>query len=140
MVSRADDLRLRELLIERIGDEATTELLERLPLTPTENLATKDDLTGVRGEIAELRGEIAELRGEIRAVRAELKGEMAELRTELRSEMAGLRTELKGEMAQLRSDLGREMADGMRTQTWVFAGLQVSAIGVMAGVVALLTG
>ena len=120
MVSRADDLRLRELLIERLGAEATDKLLERLPLTPVENFATKDDIAALRGE---LLGEFGTLRGEF----GTLRGEFGELRGEF--------GELKAEFAHLRADI----SDRMRVQTWYLAGMLISSIGVTGGVVAAIT-
>jgi hypothetical protein len=59
--------------------------------TTRADLATKADLTELRGELS---GEMASLRGELRR-------EMASLRGELRNEMAGLREDMR----QLRSEL-----------------------------------
>ena len=117
MASRADDLRFRDLLNERLGPEATNALLERLPAMPAHDLATKHDLAELRGELldklGELKGEIGTVRGEIGTVRGELGT-------------------LRGEFGELRA----EIADKMRIQTWYMAGVMLTGIGTTAGVVA----
>jgi len=124
MASRADDLRFRDLLNERLGPEATNALLERLPAMPAHDLATKHDLAELRGELldklGELKGEIGTVRGEIGTVR----GELGTLRGEF--------GELRGEFGELRA----EIADKMRIQTWYMAGVMLTGIGTTAGVVA----
>ena len=113
-MSRADDLRLRELLVQSLGDEATDKLLERLPLTPVSNFATKDDITALRGEMLD---EFGKLRGEF----GESRGQFGELR---------------GEFGNLRA----ELADRMRIQTWYMATLLVSGLGASAAITAAITG
>jgi len=149
MTSRADDLRFRELLTERLGAEATNTLLERLPVTPVSDLATKADLAilrgelldemgKIRGDIGTLRGEFGDVKGDIGTLRGEfgqLKGEFGELRGEF-GELRGEFGELRGEFGELRADI----ADTMRIQTWYTAGLLVTAVGATAGIVAAIVG
>lgn len=125
MVSRADDLRLRDLLVERLGEEATDRLLERLPLTPVENFATRDDITGVRAEILALRGEMLDEFGKLRGEFGELRGELGTLRGEF--------GELRGEFGALRA----EIADRMRVQTLAVAGLVATSMGVAVAIAGL---
>ena len=77
MADEMKRLALVERLIEMLGKEHALTLMEHLPPTTWDQLATKDDLkmtaTELRGEFAELRGEFAELRGEF----AELRGDLA---------------------------------------------------------------
>ena len=84
MAGEMKRLALVERLIEILGKEHALTLMEHLPPTTWDKLATKDDLmmtaTELRGEFAGLRGEFAELRGEF----AGLRGEFAELRGESR--------------------------------------------------------
>ena len=105
-MSADDDRReLFDLLEAWIGSRGAALLMSAIPPVGWNELATKNDLVGVRGEMAELRGEMAELRGELKGDMAELRGEMAELRAELKGEMAELRAELKGEMSDLRVEV-----------------------------------
>ena len=76
--------------MERLGDEATDKLLERLPLTPIEKFATTDDIAALRGE---LLGEMGILRGEFGTLRAEFGDLRAEIADKMRFQtwyMAGL--------------------------------------------------
>ncbi len=87
-----------------------------------EHLATKSDITELRGEmkadIAELRNEMqagnAELRGEMKADNAALRGEMkadnAELRGEMQAGNAALRNEMKADNAVLRTEMANMRA------------------------------
>lgn len=74
--------------------EAITEAVEKATVGPSARLATRDDVAGVRAELASLRTEIKEeiaaVRAEIAAVRAELREEIAGVRAELHKEIGGL--------------------------------------------------
>ena len=63
MADEMKRLALVERLIEMLGKEHALTLMEHLPPTTWDQLATKDDLkmtaTELRGEFAELRGELA---------------------------------------------------------------------------------
>ena len=88
MTGEMKRLALAERLIEVLGKEPALTLMEHLPPTSWDQLATKDDVKmaaiELRGEFAELRGEFAELRGEF----AELRGESREHRGELALQIA----------------------------------------------------
>ena len=81
MAGEMKRLALVERLIEILGKEHALTLMEHLPPTTWDQLATKDDLkmtaTELRGEFAELRGEFAELRGEFGEHRGELALQLA---------------------------------------------------------------
>ncbi len=84
--------------------EAQAESLEAL----LENrLATKDDvhelMVGIGATRSELKEEITGVRGEMAFLRTELKEEIAEVR----GEMASLRTELKEDLGQVRTEVER---------------------------------
>jgi hypothetical protein len=75
-VSESARLALYNRLGEVIGPENAETLMSSLPLQPAAQLATKDDVGGLRTEMHELR---TELRTEMH----ELRTEMHELRTEV---------------------------------------------------------
>lgn len=77
--------------------------------TRSENFATKADVIGIRVEMAGLGGN---LKQEITVVRCELKSDLADFRTDFQREM--------------------------RTQTTWLCGAVITAMGVFAGVIALL--
>ena len=81
MTGEMKRLALAERLIEVLGKEPALTLMEHLPPTSWDQLATKDDVKmaaiELRGEFAELRGEFAELRGESREHRGELALQIA---------------------------------------------------------------
>ena len=81
MADEMKRLALVERLIEMLGKEHALTLMEHLPPTTWDQLATKDDLkmtaTELRGEFAELRGEFAQLRGEFGEHRGELALQLA---------------------------------------------------------------
>jgi len=85
-----DWLELHRMLGQAVGEPTAGALMEFSPPVGWADVATKDDLRTLagelRGEFAELRGEFAELRGEF----AERRGEVAELRGEFRGELRAL--------------------------------------------------
>ena len=109
MTGEMKRLALAERLIEVLGKEPALTLMEHLPPTSWDQLATKDD---VKMAAIELRGEFAELRGEF----AELRGEFAELRGEF--------AELRGESREHRGELALQIA--RQTRTIVFTQLGVA--------------
>ena len=103
-----DTLELSKALQTSFTPEQAETLVHALGKASVDQLATKSDIVGLKGEIAELRGE---LRSEIAGLRGELRSEIAGLRGELRSEIAGLRGELQSEIAGLRGELQSEIVD-----------------------------
>ena len=82
--------RLARRLEQVLGREEAETLMAQLPPYDWPDLATKQDL-------------------------AELRGDMEQLRTDFKGEIEQLRTELKGDMAQLRGEMSLEMAKHVRT-------------------------
>ena len=125
--------RLARRLEQVLGREEAETLMAQLPPYDWPDLATKQDLAELRGDMeqlrtdfkgeieqlrTELKGDMAQLRGELKGDVVQLRGEMEQLRGEmgqLRGDMEQLRTELKGDMAQLRGEMGLEMAKHVRT-------------------------
>ena len=123
-----------------------------------ENLATKDDIAGLRREIATLatkedlaglRGEMHEmgagLRGEVHEMGAGLRGEMHEMGAGLRDEMhqmgAGLRDEMHrmdAEMHQIEATLRGEISKVQERLTVRLGGAIAAAVAILAGVDKLL--
>jgi hypothetical protein len=95
MISERERLQLYHRLGETLGQQEAVTMMELLPPTSWDNIATTQQL---------------------RNLGTELRGEMAELRSELKGEMAELRSELKDEMAELRGDLRSEMARNLKVQ------------------------
>jgi predicted nucleic acid-binding Zn-ribbon protein len=112
MINERERLRLYDRLGEVIGPTEAGILMELLPPTSWDDIATRQQLEATNQRIDNAVATIgADLRVEMAELRTELRGEMAELRTELRGEMAGLRTELQGEMAELRGDMAGLQGD-----------------------------
>ena len=87
--------KLKMRLAELIVSEPEVRLLMLNSILP--DVARKEDVKELRGEMAQIRGEMAQLRGEISQIRAEI----AQLRGEINQEIA----QLRGEIAQLRREM-----------------------------------
>jgi hypothetical protein len=107
MTSQARQSELYARLQEVLGPQPAETLMTLF--TTRADLATKADLTELRGELS---GEMASLRGELRS-------EMAYLRGELRNEMAGLREDMR----QLRSELSSFVRTFVVAQLTAMVGL-----------------
>jgi len=106
--------RLARRLEQVLGREEAETLMAQLPPYDWPDLAIKQDLAELRGDMEQLR---TELKGEIEQLRTELKGDMAQLRGEI-GELRGETGELRGEMGELRGEMGEmrlEMAKHVRT-------------------------
>ena len=94
----------QDLIAANLSDaqaQAIVGVVKTAQETWLEKLATKEDITAVRGEINELRGEINEVRGEIDLARKEFRHEIRELesRTEVRF------ANLEGKIDRVKFDL-----------------------------------
>lgn len=66
-------------LVRVIGPDHAETLMSYLPTDKPERLATKEDLTSVRDEIAALRTDFRDLRSEMTAFRTEIRADFAAL-------------------------------------------------------------
>ena len=100
----------------------------------TQNLATKEDIKLLKGEIevvkADLKGEIevvkADLKGEIEVVKADLKGEIEAVRADLKGEIEVVKADLERQIAEVRIDMSNEFKSLYRN-LWAMAGVIVAA-------------
>jgi hypothetical protein len=111
---------LRDAARRQLGEAEGDTLMALLPPADTE-LATRQDVDGVRVEMSDLR---TELRADMADLRTELQQEMSRLRTELRGDMKDLRSELRMDMASLEQRLGARMH---HAQIWT-AGLLLTTV------------
>jgi hypothetical protein len=115
---------LYEGLVQLLGTQKATTLMEHLPPVGWADVATKRDLDhqsqllrrDIQVEAAKLRDE---LHSGLAGLRAELRAEMhdgsTELRTEMHSGLAGLRTEMHHGSTELRTEMHDGLA-GLRTE------------------------
>jgi hypothetical protein len=135
-IDEAARLRLYEQAREAYGDDAASTLMAGLSWD-TDQLATRDDLALLRGD---LRSEMAELRGELRSEMAELRGELRSEMAELRGEMGELRGDmggLRGEMGELRGGMRAAVADGVRTMVFATVASNATIAGVIVAALQL---
>ena len=98
-----DKLPMRDVLVYRLKwpEEDARAFLDALA-TPTEHLATKEEVEAVRTELVAFR---AEVRAEFAEHRTEVKAELAEHRAEVKAEFAEHRAEVKAELETLEQRL-----------------------------------
>ena len=152
--SEEERLALLSRLTETLGADAARTLMESLPPTHWDQIATKDDLraleerlvhkftsemnkfTGefakingrVDGEFGKVYGELANVRGEIREVRGEIRevrGEVKEVRGEVK-EVRGEVKELRGEIKELRGSISLEISKQTRTLVFMLCGFALT--------------
>ncbi len=101
-----------------LGPEAAKPVVEAISSTDTRvmaslmaEIATKEDMTKLRGEFKE---ELAHLKGELKEDLANLKGEfkqdLAKFKGEMREELAGLKGDFKEELTRFKGEYKEEIA------------------------------
>jgi hypothetical protein len=121
-----------------------------------ENLATKDDIAGLRREFGGLRRELttlatkeelatlatkeelATLRGEMQQMDANLRGEMKQMDASLRGEMKQMDASLRGEMKQMDASLRGEISKVQERLTVRLGGAIAAAVAILVAVDKLL--
>ena len=109
-----DRLPMRDVLVGRLGwsEEDARAFLEVME-SPTEHLATRDDVAAVRSDLDQVREDIVRLKADA----AQLKTDVAELKADvaqLKTDVAQLKTdvvELKADVAQLKTDVAQLKTD-----------------------------
>jgi hypothetical protein len=113
-----------EGLIEALGRERATTLMEHLPPVGWADVTTKRDLDQQTLVLRrDMEAEFGKFRAEIASVRAELGSEIASVRAELGSEIASVRAELGSEIASVRTEIAAAEARferALRDQTRLF--------------------
>ena len=137
-----DTLKAATRLREEGGfsEKQATELVATFADGFVENLATKDDVEHLRGDVEKLevslRGDIDHLRGDVE----HLRGDMEKLETSLREDMGKLETSLRGDMEKLalRTDLEKTEAKMMGEMSKLAHRLTVRLGGAIGAAVAIL--
>jgi hypothetical protein len=124
-------LELAEAAKRALGENAGITLMELLPPVGWADVATKHDLTVLRGDLDLVRDDLRELRDEFNGLRGEFNG--------LRDEFNGLRGEfngLRGEFKDLRRDVDVRLERGFRQMLVTFTSLMVG--GFLVAILAIL--
>ncbi len=131
---------LRDRLVETLGEDAATELMDSLPPFSWSELATRDDLdalkewtetrfdnleASIEARFAAVTAEFVRVRGEIAAVEGRLSLQIAELA----QHVAGLSEKMSAQSA----DLSEKIAAQSRMLVFTFAGFAATICGAMAG-------
>ena len=153
---------LRDRLVETLGEDAATELMDSLPPFSWSELATRDDLdalkewtetrfdnleasiearfVAVTAEFVRVRGEIAAVEGRLSLQIAELAQHVAGLSEKMSAQSADLSEKMSAQSADLSekmsaqsADLSEKMAAQSRMLVFTFAGFAATICGAMAG-------
>ena len=152
--SEAERFEFRDRLIEKLGEDVATRLMECLPPFSWTEIATKDDLnalkewTGARfdnleasidtrfaavsAEFVALEGRLSLQIAELAQNMAGLSEKMAEQSAEQSEKIAGL-SEKMAEQSEKIAGLSEKMTAQTRTLVFAFAGFAATICGAMAG-------
>ena len=136
-----DTLKAATRLREEGGfnEKQATELVATFADGFVENLATKDDVEHLRGDVEKLevslRGDIDQVRGDV----AHLRGDMEKMEVSLRGELkkAALRTDLEKTEASLRGDMEKLRGDMSKLEhrmTLRLGGAIAAAVAILVAV------
>ena len=103
-----DTLKAATRLREEGGfsEKQATELVATFADGFVENLATKDDVEHLRGDVEKLE---VSLRGDVEKLETSLRGDMEKLEASLRGDMEKLEASLRGDMEKLEVSLREDM-------------------------------
>ncbi len=138
-------LRIRQYLIELMDEDAADAMMEPMPPIPWTELATKDDISDLRGDMArietglrrDMAGLESNLRTEITALESNLRTEISGLATNVHTELGGLETGFGHEMVGLEGRLSKQIAESTRMVVLSMMFLMVGVIGAIAAFVNL---
>ena len=138
--SEEERLALLSRLTETLGADAARTLMESLPPTHWDQIATKDDLRALEerlvhkftGEMHKFTGELAKINGRIDGEFGKVYGELANVRGEVKEvrgevkEVRGEVRELRGEIKELRGSISLEISKQTRTLVFMLCGFAVT--------------
>ena len=138
--SEEERLALLSRLTETLGADAARTLMESLPPTHWDQIATKDDLRALEerlvhkftGEMHKITGEFAKINGRVDGEFGKVYGELANVRGEIKEvrgevkEVRGEVRELRGEIKELRGSISLEISKQTRTLVFMLCGFAVT--------------
>ena len=138
--SEEERLALLSRLTETLGADAARTLMESLPPTHWDQIATKDDLRAFEerlvhkftGEMHKITGEFAKINGRVDGEFGKVYGELANVRGEIKEvrgevkEVRGEVRELRGEIKELRGSISLEISKQTRTLVFMLCGFAVT--------------
>ena len=138
--SEEERLALLSRLTETLGADAARTLMESLPPTHWDQIATKDDLRALEerlvhkftGEMHKFTGEFAKINGRVDGEFGKVYGELANVRGEIKEvrgevkEVRGEVRELRGEIKELRGSISLEISKQTRTLVFMLCGFAVT--------------
>ena len=131
--SEEERLALLSRLTGTLGADAARTLMESLPPTHWDQIATKDDLRALEerlvhkftSALAELSGRVDGEFGRIDGKFASVRGEISEVRGEVR-ELKGELREVRGELKELRGSISLEISKQTRTLVFMLCGFALT--------------
>ncbi len=150
---------LRNRLIEALGEDVATKLMDSLPPFSWDQVATKDDLntlsatmtakfdqvdaqfTAVAAEFVNLRGEISKEIGrldskittEIGALDSKITTEIGALDSKITTEIGALDSKITTEIGALDSSFSKKITEQTRIMVLMISGFSLTVCGAMAG-------
>jgi len=132
-VSEEERLALLSRLTETLGADAARTLMESLPPTHWDQIATKDDLRALEerlvqkftSEVNKVKSGLAELSGRVDGEFGRIDGKFASVRGEI-SEVRGEVRELRGDIKELRGSISLEISKQTRTLVFMLCGFALT--------------
>ncbi len=124
--SEEERLALLNRLTETLGADAARTLMESLPPTHWDQIATKDDLRALEerlvqkftSEVNKVKSGLAELSGRVEGEFGRIDGNFASVRGEI--------SEVRGEVRELRGSISLEISKQTRTLVFMLCGFALT--------------
>ena len=117
---------LRNRLIEALGEDVATKLMDSLPPFSWDQVATKDDLNTL---IAMMTAKFDQVDAQFTSVAAEF----VNLRGEISKEIGALDSKITTEIGALDSSFSKKITEQTRVMVLMISGFSLTVCGAMAG-------
>ncbi len=128
---------LRNRLIEALGEDVATKLMDSLPPFSWDQVATKDDLNTLSATMTakfdQVDAQFTAVAAEFVNLRGEISKEIGRLDSKITTEIGALDSKITTEIGALDSSFSKKITEQTRVMVLMISGFSLTVCGAMAG-------